>query len=482
MCFFSLTLSFPRTFSLLFPHFDTFPSNFWLRILASHSSYHRALDVYKTSDSGPISVVESSPFSPSHSKHVNTTICQARSFIEDAQIVTHSFELLISLKNQRSPLIRESLLTLTFISFRFILHLCYALSVLSLSGCLVLSFTILSGFGLHLSSILATSHSAHVYSRACFRARTTQSRSVVHFKPYKVNWCFSDDLDMHIKGAAFWDEDNGSVGYYVFNPLSRSPLPIEYNEDSCQWVFIALNSRTRNWIATDMVPQAYRLGRQSIKHSTVQAAEVDPEETFEVTETVEEEKTSDAPSSMIPNHIYSSAMSRTMAALTLARTATTGSHFTGFSRKGKGPAFEPYISGGGGGPLDSRPGGPPGRGPPGGGGGGGGGIFPLPRPGAGAGGGGGKLGGNPPRIFDDTCSEADAFMNEFSLYCLINIGTDQIDSPMKRDAFLLGFIQGEKVKDSAVQSNLHPLCNVQGFGWANQLHCADLQCDSARTI
>ena len=65
----------------------------------------------------------------------------------------------------------------------------------------------------------------------------------------------------------------------------------------------------------------------------------------------------------------------------------------------------------------------------------------------GAGGGGGKLGGNPPRIFDETHSKADTFMNEFNLYHLTNIGADQVDNPMKRAALLLGFIQGENVKD-----------------------------------
>ena len=110
-----------------------------------------------------------------------------------------------------------------------------------------------------------------------------------------------------------------------------------------------------------------------------------------------------------------------------------------FSRKGKGPAFPPYVPGGGGGPSCSGSGGPPGGGPPGGGGGGppgGGGIFPTVGPGA-AGGGGGKLGGNPPRIFDRTCSEANTFMNEFNLYRLTNIGADQVDVPMKRAALLL---------------------------------------------
>ena len=111
----------------------------------------------------------------------------------------------------------------------------------------------------------------------------------------------------------------------------------------------------------DMAPQSFRLGRQSIKHSTVQASEVDKEETFKVSEQLEEEKTSNVLSSMITDNIHPSAMSQTMAALTLAGTATTGSHFIGFSRKGKGPAFAPYIPGGGGGSSGSGPGGLPGR-------------------------------------------------------------------------------------------------------------------------
>ena len=67
-----------------------------------------------------------------------------------------------------------------------------------------------------------------------------QSQSFVQFKPYKVNRCFSDDLDPQIKGAAFWDKYNGSVRYYIFDPLSRSPRAIKYDEDTCQWVFIIL--------------------------------------------------------------------------------------------------------------------------------------------------------------------------------------------------------------------------------------------------
>ena len=169
--------------------------------------------------------------------------------------------------------------------------------------------------------------------------------------------------------------------------------------------------------------------------------------------TIEQIKTSNKLSSMITDNLHRLAMSQTMSALTLAGTATTRSQdqFTGFSVKGKGPALPPYVPGGGGGPSGCGSGGLPGRGPPGGGGGGGGppgggGFFPAIAPGA-AGGGGGKLGGNPPRIFDGTCSEANTFMNEFSLYRLTNIGVDQVDNPMKRTTLLLGFIQVENVKD-----------------------------------
>ena len=249
-----------------------------------------------------------------------------------------------------------------------------------------------------------------------------QSCSVANFKLYKVDRHITGDLHPHIKGAAFWDKVDGTERYYVFDHLSRTPLPVKYDEGSHQWVFIAIDTRTRNWIATDTAPQAFRLGRKSIRHSTVWAAEVDKEETFAVE--LKEEKPSNVLSSMITDNNNHLAMSQTMAVLTLAGMATTGSQFAGFSRKGKGPAFLPYVPGSGGGPSGSGLGGPQGGDPPGGGGGlpGGGGYFPMPRPGAAAGGGGGKLGGNPPRIFDRTHSEADAFMNEFNLYCLINIG------------------------------------------------------------
>ena len=73
-----------------------------------------------------------------------------------------------------------------------------------------------------------------------------QSRSVTKFKPYKINRRYTDDLDPCIKEAAFWDEFDGSLGYYVFDPLSRSPRAIKYDEDSRQWVFIILDTMSRD--------------------------------------------------------------------------------------------------------------------------------------------------------------------------------------------------------------------------------------------
>ena len=66
-----------------------------------------------------------------------------------------------------------------------------------------------------------------------------QSQSVVLFKLYKIDRHFSDDLDPHIKGATFWEEYDGSVGYYIFDPLSRSPRAIKYDKDSCQCYIMA---------------------------------------------------------------------------------------------------------------------------------------------------------------------------------------------------------------------------------------------------
>ena len=56
-------------------------------------------------------------------------------------------------------------------------------------------------------------------------------------------------------------------------------------------------------------------------------------------------------------------------------------------------------------------------------------------------------GASPPAEFNGDCAQADAFLNEFNLYCITNIDMEQMINPMKHTALFLGFIKGENVKD-----------------------------------
>ncbi|KAH9059455.1 hypothetical protein EDB83DRAFT_2520577 [Lactarius deliciosus] len=192
----------------------------------------------------------------------------------------------------------------------------------------------------------------------------------------------------------------------------------------------------------------FNLGRRAIRRTSVTAVPAEDVEKKKGQHTVPTTKADSA-----PEQPKSSAMatqtSTSIAALTLARTNTskvasflgqgniTGSGQTPSGRTpGGGPPGGPPGTGGSGG------GGFPSGGPPGGGGPGiGGGATP------GAGGANSKLGGNPPTDFDGTRALADQFMQEFNLYRLTNIDTEQMVSPMKRAALLLGFIKGPNVKD-----------------------------------
>ena len=106
----------------------------------------------------------------------------------------------------------------------------------------------------------------------------TQSRSVAGFNSFIIEKREDDDLPQHIKGAARWSEVADEEGYFVFDTLSQSYLPVEYEANTRQWYFIRQDTRTRNWIATQPVPSTFNLGRQSIRQSTVQAADVDDTE------------------------------------------------------------------------------------------------------------------------------------------------------------------------------------------------------------
>ncbi|KAH8978357.1 hypothetical protein EDB83DRAFT_2327335 [Lactarius deliciosus] len=253
---------------------------------------------------------------------------------------------------------------------------------------------------------------------------------------------------IHIKGAALWEEIDDEEGYWVYNILSGNYLAIEYDDSTEQWYFIQQDSRTGHWVATQPVPSTFNLGRHAIRRISVAAVPAEDVEKKKGQHTVPTAKADSA-----PEQPKSSAMatqtSTSIAALTLAGTNTgkvasflgrgniTGSRHTPSRRTpGGGPPGGPPGAGGSGG------GGFPSGGPPGG---GGLGIEGGATPGAG--GANGKLGGNPPTDFDGTRALADQFMQEFNLYRLTNINVEQMVSPMKRAALLLGFIKGPNVKD-----------------------------------
>ncbi len=54
---------------------------------------------------------------------------------------------------------------------------------------------------------------------------------------------------------------------------------------------------------------------------------------------------------------------------------------------------------------------------------------------------------NPPSDFNGNRTLADAFINEFNLYCLSNIDAEHMINPMKCTVLLLGFIKGPNIKD-----------------------------------
>ena len=185
--------------------------------------------------------------------------------------------------------------------------------------------------------------------------------------------------------------------------------------------------QTRNWIATQPIPSTFNLGRQSIKQSTVQAADVD-----------DSEGQSNRPTDHQHHSMATTTQTQTSTAaavLMLAGTQAPTSMpiiwgFGGKPSTNKGKGTGPPDGGGG-------SGGPPGGGLPGGG-------FPgAPGPGAsGPVGGDAKLGGNPPPEFDGNRSQVSTFMNQFNLYRLANMEATQMRVPMKRMALLVGFIKG----------------------------------------
>ena len=276
--------------------------------------------------------------------------------------------------------------------------------------------------------------------------------------PFVIEQQTEDDLPRHIQGSAVWNEIHDEEGYFLFDPLSSSYRAVEYQDDNRQWYFVHQDTKTRNWVATQPVPSSLGLGRKSINPSTIQAADVDEEETGHIQSPSQaHQHYRMATTTQTQAGTSTGAAARTLAGQSAPASAPLVKSFiskpgrrgsTGTGHKvslggpgGPGGGFSgfpgPGFPGGGfpGGGAPGGGGGPPGGGPPGGGG-----------P-AGGGGGGDKLGGNPPPEFDGDRSYANHFMNKFNLYRLANMEAVQMRVPMKRAALLLSFIKGPNVDD-----------------------------------
>ena len=111
----------------------------------------------------------------------------------------------------------------------------------------------------NLANRLTRTRDRYLEARRALNPRTTQAES-------SHNPLYRDTP--HVKGAAVWHDFQDDSGYFVYDVLSQTHLPIEYDEDTKQWYFIRQDSRSRKWNAVNPVPQSYNLGRQSCHETT----------------------------------------------------------------------------------------------------------------------------------------------------------------------------------------------------------------------
>jgi hypothetical protein len=93
------------------------------------------------------------------------------------------------------------------------------------------------------------------------KRRLTESRSVAGFQPFIVERRIEDNLPHYLKGTVVWRDslDSREEGYHIFDVLSQQYIAVEYIDPNDQWYFIARDSRSRNWVATEVIPRTYGL-------------------------------------------------------------------------------------------------------------------------------------------------------------------------------------------------------------------------------
>jgi hypothetical protein len=88
------------------------------------------------------------------------------------------------------------------------------------------------------------------------------SRTIVQFKPFQIERHTEDDLPVHIKGVAVYQDIQDQEGYYVFDILANKYLAVKYKEVQGTWYFIQQDKRQDEWTAVETAPTTYNVGRK----------------------------------------------------------------------------------------------------------------------------------------------------------------------------------------------------------------------------
>jgi hypothetical protein len=295
----------------------------------------------------------------------------------------------------------------------------------------------------------------------------------------------SDDLPVHVKGAAYWIPAETGPGGPYRAPFGDNNLqiPVEFINDSW-YTLIVENNQYKTAPAHKLDPGELGLGwweETDEQHPANRRSQelMQPRENRSIDDTTESDAIlgEEEPPSPPPNYGRRSPTAEETREMDLlaeltelrARIATTTTQtMMDIATEGAGPSRTPGGGPPSGGPPGGWPGpanigrtlrgGPPeGGGPPGPPGGGNPGQpnHPFPQ----GGNGGGSLQGVPPSIFTGDRGLSETFIREWELYYLINIDADRMATPFKRVALCLSFIRGPKV-DSWVTLQMRWLRDV----------------------
>jgi hypothetical protein len=278
----------------------------------------------------------------------------------------------------------------------------------------------------------------------------------------------TDDLPSEIKGKALWTDhtDLQQSVYYIC--IRKYHYPVEYINES--WYHINWDVGTYHTKEGQEITQHLniRLGTKKEPYLDKQDTERVHSKTSDDTEPTNTSKTDtesledqDTPVITCQESQIIVQLATIMSTTTITNVSTIPQGTIGLSQVTTAPPLGGRRSGppGGGAPPGQPAGGGPPTGPPGGGGGppaGGppGGAAPIPAAAAAPNLPGiqnGTLKGAMPTTFDGDRAKTNQFIQEFGLYCVVNLDNATIVSPFRRIALALTFMRRPKVDDWVIQ-------------------------------